>query len=122
MKPFDIRSSVLLPTMKTKELFTERQWRPYPRPDAETPCFSHAIDENRYQLYTITANLLPFVLSGNLTDSPLPGHMILDQVATLDGLSDIEQKILKWYRHLPAELKLDPQKRSRPCGPLVNMQ
>ena len=122
MKPLELRPPTVPLPHEGPELLQKAEWRPYPKPDAAVTFFPLAINEERYRLYTIAADLLPLVLSGTPEDSPLPGHAVLDRVAKLDGLGDIEQRLLKWYRHLRPEAQVDVKKASRVSGPQVDLQ
>ena len=122
MKPFDIRLPTIRPPYNGDELLKEAEWQPYPEANTVVRFYPLAMNEERYRLYTIAADLLPFVLSGDPNDSPLPGYAVLNTVAKLDGLKSLEQRLLRWYLHLSPNLKFDSETAMPPCVPHVNLQ
>jgi hypothetical protein len=98
------------------------EWRPYPQPGPSIGIDESTIDFERYQLYAIAANLLPLVLTANPTDSPLPGHPILDRASKQGKLLDLEVQFLEWYNRLPSHIEL-PEDSSVPlAGPILDLQ
>lgn len=75
------------------------------------------------RLYTIAADLIPVLLSGNPGESPLPGFIELDQEAKVFRLYDVADKLIKWRKELPSEISLeDGREQSNVAGPVVDLQ
>jgi hypothetical protein len=121
MKIVDLRIPKIAPPYEEWELLAEAVWQPYPLSSPGEISFPLVIEVQRYGLNNIVANLIPFVLSGNPDDSPLPGHVIMDQAAKLDGLNHLEQQLLNWYQDLPAQLRFHETKPSSAAEPLVDL-
>lgn len=122
MKPLELQMPTVASPYDGDELLQTAVWQAYPQSDDEVSFLSHSVNEERYQLYTIVANMLPIVLSGNAADSPLPGLEILDPVAKLDGLRNVEKALLQWYQDLPPMLQYDSETPTPLADPQVNLQ
>lgn len=122
MKPFDLHSPRTKPPYEGRELRVTGLWQPYPRPEPEVTYFPLISQQQRFELYTIAVELLPLVLSGNPTDSPMPGIVVLDTNAKLDRLREAEEKFTGWYQHLPVEMDLDMSMSTPLAGPVVDLR
>jgi hypothetical protein len=122
MKPLDLLLPEIEPPYIGEDLLTETLWQPYPMIEPTAMFHSLSLNDERFRLYAIAADLLPIVLSGNPEDSPLPGHAILDVVAKLDRLRDIDHRLLDWYRDLPLRIQVEANGPSPPAGPQVDLQ
>ncbi|KEF53882.1 uncharacterized protein A1O9_10284 [Exophiala aquamarina CBS 119918] len=81
MKPLTLQPLMSTSPYDVKALATEALWQPYPKRELEVAYYPFAVNEARFRLYVIAADLLPLVLCGNPEDSPLPGHVSLDTAA-----------------------------------------
>lgn len=122
MRPLSLFPPRTLAPYEGKDLYRGDTWKAYPLVSEAVSFFPFVIDEQRYELFVIVAKLLPLVLSGNPEDSPLDGQVVLDPLTKLDQLGEVELKLLKWHRHLPAEAKLDLGDGLPLIGPLLDMQ
>lgn len=122
MKPLTLQQLISTSPYQLEELATEASWQPYPKLELEVAYYPFAIDEARFRLYVIAADLLPLVLCGSPKDSPFPGHVNLDTATKLDQLSEIEERLHAWYRDLHPGAKVEIQESSPPAGPLINLQ
>lgn len=93
MKPHDLTPPKI--EALYEESLEEVNWQPYPQNGLIRMPSTKLIADEKHHLYTIAAELLPFVLSGNPDDSPLPGYTIIEASAKHDGLHDIEQRLSK---------------------------
>ena len=122
MRPLDLRLPSVPAVHVVEEILKEAEWKAYPTAVKAVTFFPFIIHEQRYHLFTIAAELLPLVINGNPQDSPLEGHAVLEPITMLDQLSEIEQKLQKWYRHLPTEAKADIVNETPVSGPVLDMQ
>lgn len=122
MKPLDLLLPAIEPPYLGEDLVKETLWQPYPMIEPTAMFHSHTINDERFRLYVIAADLLPIVLSGNPEDSPLPDHVILDVVAKLERLREIDHRLLDWYHHLPSRVQVEAKGPSPPAGPQVDLQ
>jgi hypothetical protein len=111
--------TVLRP-FRDNELQYRTSWQPYPESGYEVPIYPHAINDARFRFYEITAKLIPVSVSGPPQDSPLPGHIILDQAEIKLRLDEIEDDLMRWERSFP--LGTRPEDLSIPNAPLVDLQ
>jgi hypothetical protein len=99
----------------------ECEWRPYPQAGPRMVIPANAIDAERYQLYTIAADLLPLVLNANPADSPLPGHPVLNQGSKRERLHEIELQFLEWLNRLPTHIKQVEGSALPLAGPVLDL-
>lgn len=102
------------------ETEAEARWQPYPLSSPVTPFSPRIVDDQRFKLYSIAADLLPAVLGGSPDDSPLPGHVAMHPVANLDRLGNIEQALSTWHRDLPSKALIDTEANA--AGPVLDLQ
>ena len=122
MKPLELRLPTNRPPYIQEELLEKAEWLPYPKTGPVVIFFPHAIKDVRYHLYTVATDILPLVLSGSPDESPLPGYPVLDAVAKLQGLGDIEQRLLRWYQGLSPEVSLGDERLTGISGDQINLQ
>lgn len=121
MKPLTLQQLISTSPYQVEELATEASWQPYPKLEVEVAYHPFAINEARFRLYAIAADLLPLILCGSPEDSPFPGHVNLDTAAKLSQLSEIEGRLDSWYRDLHPGAKIEIHESSPPAGPLINL-
>ena len=66
------------------------QWRPYPKAGPEISIPLNRLNNARYELYVIAADVTSVVLSGTPDESPWPGHAILEPIERLERTRAIE--------------------------------
>ncbi|KAK5081148.1 hypothetical protein LTR05_007942 [Lithohypha guttulata] len=103
------------------ELQYQTVWRPYPDLGPEAPLCQFMINDARFDLSEITAELVPLSLSGDPQDSPLPGHIILDKVEKQVRLGEVEARLLTWQRSLPPGTRIEDALGAFATSPLVDL-
>lgn len=122
MKPLDLRLPMCEAPYEQQDLPTEAFWQPYPKAGPRVAFSPRSINNERFRLYTIMADALPVVLTGNPQDSPFPGQAILHSDAKMERLQDIESRLLAWYESLHPQAVYEPDSPSDPAVPLIDLQ
>lgn len=126
MRPLDISSPRVKRPSEGHELTEQLEWQPYPRLGISTVYARYGIQDQSFSLRQIGAQMMPVLLSGKRSESPLPDQIILDNSTRLACLDDLEYKLNDWYRNLPHYVEIDltllPMTEQIPTSTLLDLQ
>jgi hypothetical protein len=119
VKPLELSRPVIDRPYTFEQCHVSEVWRPYPKPRPDVSFNPYGLQEVKFDLRDIGADIVPVMLSGDPDDSPSPGHIILDRKVRMVRLEELMRRLQRWKDLLPpyALRNLD----STPTWPLVEL-
>ena len=101
VKPLELQRPVMERPYSNAQCNATEVWRPYPKPGPEITFCPYGLQDCKFNLRDIGADIVPVMLSGDPDDSPSPDHIVLNRKARLVRLEELLHRLQRWKDNLP---------------------